>query len=286
MKELLPIFKNGLDQLEDFGISTGYSCLDNFTSGLEPGSLNIVASLPGPQTIYRDTFLTNMIRMFFEQQKTPPVYMSLNLRTGVDITAQFISQGLNRPENIAFASEQSELDQYTQRYMEKYDKIPAIMLSTLDGEINSICKVIKRVHNKYGAKLFVIADMEYLYDVKTNTLFSSQELRTCMKKLKKTAKKLGVAIVIGGEIKDSVLDTYNKRAEMIDFKHYGIVKAFVQNYYFVYRDYDLGILQTTEGLKTENLVEIQVLSHMIDRSTEYLAYNTENGRIENKRAKQ
>jgi replicative DNA helicase len=284
MEELLPIFRDGLDEFEDLGISTGYSYLDNFTSGLEPGSVNIVASLPGQETPYSETLLTNMVRMHFEQQKTPPVYMSLNLKTGADITARFIGQGLNRPQHIAYASEHGELDQYTKRYMEQYDKVPAIIALKQDGEINGICKLIKRIHRKYGTRFFAIADMEYLYDVKMNSLYSSKELHVCMKKLKHTAKKLGVAIVIGGEIKDAVLDTFHKRAEMVDFKHYGIVKALVQNYYFVYRDFDRGVLQTTDGLKTEHLLEVQVLSHMMGKSTAYLVYHKESDQLEDKRA--
>lgn len=142
--------------------------------------------------------------------------------------------------------------------------------------------MIKRIHKNYGARLFVIADLDYLYDATETLAFRIQELRFCIKKLKKLALKLGIAIVLGGELKDTINDKADKRAELCDLKYYGMLKPLVNNYYFVCRDYDLEILQNEVGLDTENLLEVHVFSKMFGQAVVPLTFFEHSGRMEDK----
>jgi replicative DNA helicase len=138
------------------------------------------------------------------------------------------------------------------------------------------------LHKNYGAKLYTIADLDYLHDGDKTFLSRSQELSYCLKRLKKLAIKLSVALVLGGELESTVNDNATKRAELLDLKYYPLLKPLVSNYYFVYRDYDLDILKTDEGLDTENLVEVHVFSRMHGQSVIPLTFFEHSGRLEDK----
>lgn len=278
----LPFFRNETDYLDNLSVSTGFSHLDRPTGGLSAGSLNILASKPARASSYGAVVLTNMVRMSFEQEKKAAVYLSLNLQTEIDLMGQFIRQGLNHPHEIAFADEQEFIDELTMEYVKEHNQVPIIIASRPDGEINNLCKVIKRIYKNYGVRLFVIADLDYLYDATETLAFRMQELRFCIKKLKKLAIKLGIAIVLGGELKDSDNDKPNNRADLYDLKYYGLLKPLVNNYYFVYRDYDSDIFKTDEGLDTENLLEVHVFSKMFGQAVVPLTFFEHSGRLEDK----
>ncbi len=276
----LPFFKNETDYLDNSTVSTGFDIVDRSTGAIAAGSLNIVADVRRPSTNYAQILLTNMVRLSFEERKKPAVFLSLNLFTEIDLMGQFVRQGLNHAHEIAFADEQEFIDELTMEYVKEHNQVPIIIASRPDGEINNLCKVIKRIYKNYGARLFVIADLDYLYDATETLAFRIQELRFCLKKLKKLAIKLGIAIVLGGELKDSINDKPDKRADLYDLKYYGLLKPLVNNYYFVYRDYDFDIFKTDEGLDTENLLEVHVFSKMFGQAIVPLTFFEQSGRLE------
>ncbi|MFZ9034999.1 MAG: replicative DNA helicase [Francisellaceae bacterium] len=241
-KSVVSIIPNVIDRIDAMmeshdgitGTSTGFSDLDELTSGLHPASLVIVAGRP---SMGKTTFAMNLAENVARGAKKPTLVFSLEMPSE-DIVLRMISS-LGRVEQNALRNGRLE--------DEHWAKITAAM-EMLSNDFNmhiddsaaltpsEMRSRARRVYKEHGGLSLVVVDYLQLMKIPGYENNRTQEVSEISRSLKSLAKELNVPVVALSQLNRGVDDRSDKRPMMSDLRESGAIEQDADVIMFVYRD--------------------------------------------------
>ncbi|MBX9964363.1 MAG: replicative DNA helicase [Burkholderiales bacterium] len=215
------------------GVPTGYSDLDEKTSGLQPGDLIIVAGRPSmgktalslniAEHVALDAGLP--VAVFSMEMAATQLAMRLlgslgrldqhRLRTGrlLDDDWQRLTQAVGRLNDAPM----------------QIDETPA--LNALEVRARS-----RRLHRQYGKLGLIVIDYLQLMSAKGDGENRATEISEISRSLKALAKELSVPVIALSQLNRSLEQRPNKRPVMSDLRESGAIEQDADLILFIYRD--------------------------------------------------
>lgn len=216
------------------GTSTGFSDLDQITSGLHPANLVIVAGRP---SMGKTTFAMNLAENVARGAEKPVLVFSLEM-PAEDIVLRMISS-LGRVEQNALRNGQLE-DEHWVKITAAIELLSKDVNMHIDDsslitptELRSRARKLFKEHN--GLSMIVL-DYLQLMKVPSYENNRTQEVSEISRALKSLAKELNVPVVAISQLNRGVDDRADKRPMMSDLRESGAIEQDADVIMFVYRD--------------------------------------------------
>jgi replicative DNA helicase len=237
VKEVLTAVMERIDKLYHLdtnitGVATGYTDLDNRTSGLQPGDLVIVAGRP---SMGKTSFAMNLVEHAALASNLCCAVFSLEMPSE-QLTMRLISS-LGRIDQHKVRTGRLDDEDWPRLtsgltmlndakiYL---DDTPALTPT----ELRSRCRRLKREH---GLDMVVI-DYLQLMTVPGNGENRATEISEISRSLKALAKELSVPVVALSQLNRGLEQRINKRPMMSDLRESGAIEQDADVILFVYRD--------------------------------------------------
>lgn len=215
------------------GIPTGFSDLDNMTSGLQPGDLVIVAGRP---SMGKTSFAMNIAEYVSVEKKLPVAIFSMEM-PGEQLAMRMLSSlGRINSNKIRTGRLGDEDWPRLNSAVGLLDKAPIFVddsagLNTLD--LRSRARRIARENKELG---MIVVDYLQLMHSEDSNENRATEISGITRSLKILAKELSVPVVALSQLNRSVEQRPNKRPVMSDLRESGSIEQDADVIFFIYRD--------------------------------------------------
>jgi len=240
IKVLLPLVADRIDQLFQrdnpdavTGIPTGFSDLDEMTSGLQAGDLVIVAGRP---SMGKTAFALNMAEHVALEHGAPVAVFSMEM-AGTQLAMRMIGSV-------------GRLDQHRMR-TGRLEEEDWIRLTTALGKLNDAPIFIdesaglnalevraraRRLHRQCGRLGMIVVDYLQLMSATGTGENRATEISEISRSLKALAKELQVPVVALSQLNRSLEQRPNKRPVMSDLRESGAIEQDADLILAIYRD--------------------------------------------------
>ncbi len=231
------------------GILTGLNQLDEWTNGLNPSDLIVIAARPA---MGKTAFCLNIAVNIALKSKLPVAIFSLEMSK--EQLAQRMLSAHSEINNYSLKTgniTQPQWDQLTKATAELYDA-PIYVDDTgnlTPIEIRSKVRRLKAENKKIGA---VIVDYLQLMEVKGNEANRVQEIAKITRALKQLAREMDVPVIALSQLSRSVEARQNKRPQLSDLRESGSIEQDADIVMFIYRDEYYN--PNTEKKKTAEII--------------------------------
>lgn len=215
------------------GLSTGFTDLDEMTSGLHPGDLVIVAGRP---SMGKTTFAINIVEHVAIKTQKPVLFFSLEMPSDQIVIRMLSSLGqiiqsnlrtghLSADDWVRVTSSVSLLTE-TKLFI---DETPGISPT----EMRARARRVVREHGEIG---LIVVDYLQLMQVPGNKENRTSEISEISRSLKLLAKELSVPVIALSQLNRELEHRPNKRPIMSDLRESGAIEQDADLIAFVYRD--------------------------------------------------
>ncbi len=215
------------------GIATGFSDLDDMTSGLQRGDLIVVAGRP---SMGKTSFAMNIAEYVALEKGLPVAVFSMEM-PGEQLAMRMLSS-IGRINSNKIRTGKLGDDDWPRlnSAVGLLDKAPMFIddtagLNPLD--LRSRARRLLREHQQFG--LIVIDYLQLMQSSETNENRAT-EISNMTRSLKMLAKELNVPVMILSQLNRSLEQRPNKRPIMSDLRESGAIEQDADVIFFVYRD--------------------------------------------------
>ncbi len=267
--QIAPVLSQAVDLLKKSsqntdsltGISTGYTRLDEVTSGWQSSDLIILAGRPA---MGKTSFALSLAKNMAVDNGTPVAFFSLEMNN---------VQLVNRLMSNTFEIEGSKIlngrlddDEWSRldRNIDKLAHAPIYLDDTPGLSIFELRTKARRLVREKGVKIIMI---DYLQLMNANgAKFGSrqEEVSTISRSLKGLAKELDIPIIALSQLNRSVetrKDNDSKRPQLSDLRESGAIEQDADMVLFVHRPEYFRIFQDENGNDTHGMAEVIIAKH-------------------------
>ena len=215
------------------GLSTGFSDLDNMTSGLQPADLVIVAGRP---SMGKTTFAMNIAENVGIKSGRPVAVFSMEM-PGEQLTLRMMSS-LGRIDQHRVRTGKLEDDEWP-RLTSAVSILSEAKLFIDDSaaltptEVRARCRRLMRDQGQLG---LVVIDYLQLMQAPGSAENRTNEISMISRSLKALAKDLEVPVIALSQLNRSLEQRTNKRPIMSDLRESGAIEQDADLVIFIYRD--------------------------------------------------
>ncbi len=237
-----PLLRKALDRIEELfnsggditGLTTGFMDLDNFTSGLQPADLVIVAGRP---SMGKTSFAMNLVENAALAQGKPILVFSMEMPAEQLIIRMLSSVGRIDQRRIRTGKLEQEDWPKLSAAMNKLKDVPLYIDDTpalTPTELRS--RVRKVVRENRGDIGLVMIDYLQLMQVAGSSEGRTAEISEISRSLKAIAKEFNVPVVALSQLNRSLEQRPNKRPVNSDLRESGAIEQDADVIMFIYRD--------------------------------------------------
>lgn len=215
------------------GASTGYSELDDMTSGLQKGDLIIVAGRP---SMGKTTFSMNLAEFIAVNDKKPVAIFSMEMPAEQLVLRMFASMGRVPLNDIRTGKIREEdwprIGMAVKTFGETQlfiDDTPAMSPT----EIRAKARRLQREHGQLG---LIVIDYLQLMQSGNKSENRATEISEISRGLKALAKELECPVIALSQLNRSLEQRPNKRPIMSDLRESGAIEQDADVIMFIYRD--------------------------------------------------
>ena len=241
-KPINPILTQALTRIEELfesgdkvtGVTTGFTDLDEWTSGMQPSDLLIVAGRP---SMGKTTFAMNIVENALLSTGEPILVFSMEMPA--DSIVMRMLSSLGRIDQTRMRSGKLEEDDWprlTSAVSLLKDK-PLYIDDTPGLSPTEMRSRARRVARENGGKIaLIMVDYLQLMRVPGNTEGRTAEISEISRSLKGLAKELSCPLVALSQLNRSLEQRPNKRPVNSDLRESGAIEQDADVIMFVYRD--------------------------------------------------
>jgi replicative DNA helicase len=264
------LVKQAIDKIQEIsnqsgmsGVATGFTRLDELTSGWQPSDLVIIAARPG---MGKTAFVMSMAKNMAIDFETPVAIFSLEMSSVQLITRMIssetgISSGKLRKGNL----EPHEWEQLNVK-VKNLSKAPIFIDDTPSLSIFDLRAKARRLASQHGIKLIII---DYLQLMTAGTSQKSggnreQEISMISRNLKALAKELEIPVIALSQLSRAVETRGgSKRPLLSDLRESGAIEQDADIVSFIYRPEYYGNTEWDDEERTpcEGQAEFIVAKH-------------------------
>ncbi|EID74397.1 replicative DNA helicase [Imtechella halotolerans] len=245
------------------GIPTGFTKLDQLTSGWQPSDLIIVAARPG---MGKTALTLSMARNISVDQNTPVAFFSLEM-SSVQLITRLISSetGLSSEKLRTGKLEKHEWEQLNVK-VKNLEKAPLYIDDTPSLSIFDLRAKARRLASQYGIRLIIIDYLQLMTagGSSKGTGNREQEISTISRNLKALAKELDVPVIALSQLSRAVETRGGtKRPLLSDLRESGAIEQDADIVSFIYRPeyYKIDEWDDEERTPTKDQAEFIVAKH-------------------------
>lgn len=215
------------------GISTGFSDLDNMTSGLQPSDLIIVAGRP---SMGKTSFAMNIIENTVLRNDKPVVVFSMEMSGESLIMRMLSSLGRIDYQKIRTGKlDEEDWPRLTSAMTLLTDR-PLFVDGTPSLSPSDIRARLRRIVREHGDVGAVMIDYLQLMRVPGTSEGRVNEISEISRSLKALAKEFNVPVIALSQLNRSLEQRPNKRPVMSDLRESGAIEQDADLIMFIYRD--------------------------------------------------
>jgi replicative DNA helicase len=242
-QEVNPLLKSTLARIEELfnsdgditGITTGFSDLNDMTSGLQPSDLVIVAGRP---SMGKTSFAMNLVEnaVLAEGQKKPIVVFSMEM-PAESLMIRLLSS-IGRIDQTRIRNGKLEQEDWPKlsTAVNKLKDVPLFIDDTAalsPTEVRSRSRKIAREHDGIG---MIMIDYMQLMQIAGSTEGRTAEISEISRSLKAIAKEFECPVVALSQLNRSLEQRPNKRPVNSDLRESGAIEQDADVIMFIYRD--------------------------------------------------
>lgn len=243
------------------GLESGFTKLDNMTSGWQNSDLIVLAARPA---MGKTSFVLSMLRNMAVESRVPVALFSLEM-SGVQVVNRLISNVCEIPnEKIRSgqlaAYEWQQLDYKIKGIIDA----PLYIDDTPKMKIEDLCRKAYSLVAEKGVRLIVIDYVQLLYNEVRYTDNRYNEVNYFTRRLKSLAKELNIPIIIISQMNRSVESREGiegKRPQLTDLRDSGTLCDEADMVCFIHRPEYYKIFQDDKGNDLRGMAEIIVAKH-------------------------
>ncbi|RSK39373.1 replicative DNA helicase [Mangrovimonas spongiae] len=244
------------------GIPTGFSKLDELTSGWQDSDLIIVAARPG---MGKTALTLSMARNIAVDQNIPVAFFSLEMASVQLITRLISSEtGLSSEKLRTGKLEKHEWEQLNVK-VKGLEKAPLFIDDTPSLSIFDLRAKARRLASQHGIKLIIIDYLQLMTaGGSTKGGNREQEISTISRNLKALAKELSVPVIALSQLSRAVETRGgSKRPLLSDLRESGAIEQDADIVSFIYRPeyYKIDEWDDEERSPTEGQAEFIIAKH-------------------------
>lgn len=236
-----PLVDKALDKLDELfnsdgsltGLSTGFSDLDDMTTGMHPGDLVIVAARP---SMGKTTFAMNLVEDAVLNQDKPVVVFSLEMPSEQLITRSIASLGRIDMGRVKSGKlKEDDFPKLTKAVNLLKDR-KLFIDDTAGLSPSEMRSRIRRLVREHGEVGMIMVDYLQLMKIKGFTEGRTNEISEISRTLKAIAKEFECPMVALSQLNRSLEQRPNKRPVNSDLRESGAIEQDADIIMFIYRD--------------------------------------------------
>jgi replicative DNA helicase len=215
------------------GVSTGFSDLDEMTSGLQPADLIIVAGRP---SMGKTSFAMNMVENVGIETGEPVAVFSMEMPG--DSLAMRMMSSLGRIDQHKVRTGQLEDDEWP-RMQSSINLLAEAKIFIDDTPALSPVEIrarARRLMKEHGQLSLIVLDYLQLMQSPSSNESRVAEISDISRSLKALAKELNVPVVALSQLNRNLEQRPNKRPVMSDLRESGSIEQDADVIIFIYRD--------------------------------------------------
>ncbi len=243
------------------GVATGFTRLDELTSGWQPSDLVILAARPG---MGKTAFVMSMAKNMAIDFGTPAAIFSLEMSSVQLITRMIssetgISSGKLRKGNL----EPHEWEQLNVK-VKNLSKAPIFIDDTPSLSIFDLRAKARRLASQHGIKIIIIDYLQLMTAGSSSNGNREQEISTISRNLKALAKELSIPVIALSQLSRAVETRGgSKRPLLSDLRESGAIEQDADIVSFIFRPEYYGLTEWDDEERTpcEGQAEFIVAKH-------------------------
>jgi replicative DNA helicase len=216
------------------GLATGFTQLDEMTSGLQPGELVIVAARPG---MGKTAFCLNMVRNAALLSKAPAVIYSLEMSSESLLLRMLCAEGSINSHNLRSGRlRNDEFSRLTLAATKLYDLQHIYLDDSSMLDIQTLRARTRRMVREKGIKMIMVDYLQLLH-VSGKVENRQQEISTISRQLKALAKELHLPVVVASQLSRATEQrgTKDSKPRLSDLRESGAIEQDADMVMFIYR---------------------------------------------------
>lgn len=214
------------------GVSTGYSDLDEMTSGLQKGDLVIVAGRP---SMGKTTFSMNIAEYAAAHKKLPVAIFSMEMPAEQLVLRMLSSMGRVDQHRIRTGKLTDEDWPRIATAVKIFADVPMFIDDSAGLSPTEVRARARRLVREHGQLGLIVLDYLQLMQVGGSDNRTA-EVAEISRSLKALAKELQVPIIVLSQLNRSLEQRPNKRPVMSDLRESGAIEQDADVIIFIYRD--------------------------------------------------
>ncbi len=213
------------------GVSTGFSCIDARTNGLQASDLIVVGARPSQG---KTTYALNIAEHVAMVERKPVLMFSLEM--GVNQLYDKLSASASRvPLNQIRRGELSDSDwDKVSTAVSRYKDTPLYIDERSALHVDQVQMTARRLHRRLGGLALIIID--YLQLMRGSGYNREAEISSISRGLKALAKSLNIPILVLSQLSRRCEQRDDKRPIMSDLRDSGGIEQDADIIQFLYRD--------------------------------------------------
>lgn len=238
LKSLMKVTLERIEELSKLnstitGVSTGYTDLDEMTSGLQKGDLVIVAGRP---SMGKTTFSMNIAEYAAAHKKLPVAVFSMEM-PAEQLTLRLLSS-MGRVDQHRLRTGQLTDEDWPRiaTAVKIFADVPMFIDDSPALSPNEVRARSRRLVREHGQLGLIVLDYLQLMQGSGKSENRTNEVSEISRSLKALAKELSTPIIVLSQLNRSLEQRPNKRPVMSDLRESGAIEQDADVIMFVYRD--------------------------------------------------
>ena len=238
LKKLLKVTLEHIEELSKIntnitGVSTGYTDLDEMTSGLQKGDLVIVAGRP---SMGKTTFSMNIAEYAAAHKKLPTAIFSMEMPAEQLTLRMLSSMGRVDQHRLRTGKLTDEDWPRVATAVKIFSDVPMFIDDSPALSPTEVRARARRLMREHGQLGLIVLDYLQLMQTGAATENRATEISEISRSLKALAKELSVPVIALSQLNRSLEQRPNKRPVMSDLRESGAIEQDADIIIFIYRD--------------------------------------------------
>lgn len=255
LKEALDTIKKAQENKNKFtGKPTGFTELDNLTSGWQKGNMIVIAARPA---MGKTAFVLSMLRNMAVDYKLPVAMFSLEMSNEQLVNRLIVSETEIEHDKIKRGELQEKDWVNIYDNTKKLANAPIFLDDTPALSITEFRSKCRRLHDKHNIECVFL---DYLQLMTThNPASREQEVSMISRQIKAVAMELGIPIIALSQLNRSVETRGgNKKPQLSDLRESGAIEQDADMVLFIHRPEYYGQEIDEDGNSTKDVAQIIV----------------------------
>ena len=242
------------------GIPSGYTALDEVTSGWQPSDLIIIAARP---SMGKTAFVLSMTRNMAVNHHQPVAIFSLEMSSVQLVNRLIASETELGSEKIRNGKLSDDEWQQLHAKIKALIKAPIYVDDTPALSIFELRAKCRRLQQRYGIKVLIIDYLQLMTagaDMRGNR---EQEVSMISRQLKIIAKELNIPVIALSQLNRGVEQRTGdaKKPILSDLRESGAIEQDADMVLFIHRPERYGIMEDNEGNDLRGIADIIIAKH-------------------------